>query len=701
MDDMHSSNVNDDAKSKNAGYNSADFELLDGSFPSEKTAGDGNCAFNAFILAFSNEEVLNYLEKQSQEDDNFCGHFLESAAVALGVKDATWPSVKQAILSLRKANKRELQIKLAPIMREIALDGVETDQDYFSHLKDLLLPSAFRDFVSKEFAIPLANDQTPDDILRRHEFIQKNFLDIFFEATHKLEINQKRVILDRKEFESLKNKIAEISAFIRTLDLHDPKREEQTQALTELRNTLKKKLKEKFQNITNKDFSKNFEKEADHLLADWWVNTGYQDFCQAMRASGIEAGDLELKRLARAFCLNLNVISLAKKEPYLQPIHDNKPEFIITDLTADVDQLDGILHELVDHQIIEHTFESNNFCFPSNFSIEDIEKRSAQAIEEKELRNWYANDRIPDDCDPKIIEELQIRNILDNQLKFSIKDVDRAVQLTSAITAKTRAALTEFLKHHHNFLKTGPELLLINKGASHWSNSAYQYQKAIFEDYQKEQQKKSATPNSNPSVTKQSLFVPKNNPEKSKAAANSQPPKSIVEVSDTSHTEPVVDSTTTTTKPIIEPKPLPKDFQEFLNSDAYKKAKAIIAKNHWTIEELNNTYRRVSKDKNPADATEGKLTFDIYVNKLITHQDEPETFKMMLTTFRKMHGMEKLPKITTHSDTAKAEWVKALKAIYDDKPEVDWEKQVTAPTTKSAPGIPVEENSEPVTKHTF
>ena len=84
--------------------------------------GDGNCAFNAFALAFCRPDILDKVESQQEPGIAF-KNFIEKVAEAFNIEN-NWQSVKQRLLEL---DKTTLQRKLAPILRKLAIEQAKCD----------------------------------------------------------------------------------------------------------------------------------------------------------------------------------------------------------------------------------------------------------------------------------------------------------------------------------------------------------------------------------------------------------------------------------------------------------------------------------------------------------------------------------------------------------------------------------------------
>jgi len=209
----------------------------------ETTLGDGNCAFNAFILGLANAQVFAAIEKEAerrkQNLDEIYKEFIHLAAAKLNVA-ATYAEVKAQMLWLRKNNKRLLQQLLAPVMRQISIESAQKNPRHYNRTIEPFL-SAFNHFVQVEVFKEPSNAPL-DDIFSPHAFIVKQF---------------------RSFAEPLKN----------------VKPQERDSAL-----------------ILAKD-----------QLLNWWNASGYNQFLNEMQKNGISAGDALLAEAAAYFQVNVDV----------------------------------------------------------------------------------------------------------------------------------------------------------------------------------------------------------------------------------------------------------------------------------------------------------------------------------------------------------------------------------------------------------
>lgn len=149
----------------------------------ESTLGNGNCAFNAFALAITDEWVLHRIELSLKRDglnpdQRFAG-FIRRAAAALNV-EVNWYSVKSRMLALRANDVISLQKMMAPVFRQMAVKLAVDDVDKIFHYQQTTEPlmSALDDYHRWSEGLEVKNE---DDIFIRHGFIKNKFCQIIKE----------------------------------------------------------------------------------------------------------------------------------------------------------------------------------------------------------------------------------------------------------------------------------------------------------------------------------------------------------------------------------------------------------------------------------------------------------------------------------------------------------------------------------------
>ncbi|OGV26247.1 MAG: hypothetical protein A3F18_06045 [Legionellales bacterium RIFCSPHIGHO2_12_FULL_37_14] len=221
--------------------------------------GDGNCAFNAFILGLCEEDTLNNIEKVMQSEgkdaDAHLQTFIELASEVLGVKPPNFATLKGELIRLREEVPEQLQVQLAPIMRQIACDQLMQDEECKQSTKAALTSAFWVD------ALPGAPRVDRDDIFNRHQFIKNKFAKIKSATPppRQLEREDRNTYLDREDV-------------------------------------------------------KQWQEARIKELNIWWEEEGYGQFINGMRNHAVYAGDLELAQLGQYFRVNLELSS-----PVLEP----------------------------------------------------------------------------------------------------------------------------------------------------------------------------------------------------------------------------------------------------------------------------------------------------------------------------------------------------------------------------------------------
>lgn len=273
----------------------------------ERAVGDGNCAFNAFILGLTQPHILNVLDHHADT----LNRFVNAAAGVLGV-NPIWAEVKNKIIALRAENKVALQKQIAPVMRALALSFAEKDAAHYLQTCEPFL-SAYRDYAYDVLGI--VHDGVADDVFSRHPFIQAQFEEAILPAISS--------IADDKTIERRLERLKEL------------------RWLNERNQAEQEELRELEQQIEI-----YFEQARKYLLS-WWEKRGYRQFLNKMRQDGEWAGDLELSQLARYFHVDLNV----QRADFIYPITFNNGVMPIRTVAYDLTQEE--IKTLADQEIID------------------------------------------------------------------------------------------------------------------------------------------------------------------------------------------------------------------------------------------------------------------------------------------------------------------------------------------------------------
>lgn len=248
----------------------------------EEALGDGNCAFNAFILGFSQDAVLDHLQKIYIDADNpdpqnyekFMG-FVSAASEKLETSTDFVP-LSEKIRELRDGTyeqRKELQEKLAEVMRPLSTELAILEPDKYGNdafINDLL-EAAFREHYLEKIEGIEFPDNEKDDIFRRHSYIEEKFEEFAGHVSINTDFNS-------ADYLRLKN------------------------------------IKPNDRNDDEKILFNNYEKMIDHAMGSvkdnllhWWQETGHNEFLVQMNTSGKYAGDKELWPLASLFHVNLEI----------------------------------------------------------------------------------------------------------------------------------------------------------------------------------------------------------------------------------------------------------------------------------------------------------------------------------------------------------------------------------------------------------
>lgn len=221
----------------------------------EEAIGDGNCAFNAFILGLTQQSILDRIEKafiqRNKKLDDELADFIAEVSKQFNTA-RNWQAAKAKLLALRygsKQDKTDLQTKLAPFMRQMAVTLHHANPQQFCELTLSPLESAFGDYVFQQYGLDQAS--VADDVFTKHEFIRSQFKEWYDGVAR--DLSQEKIVDENK-----------LNAAI--------------------------------------------EKYKEKLIA-WWMGgeQNYQFFLANMNQHAEWAGDLELAALAKYFHVNVSV----------------------------------------------------------------------------------------------------------------------------------------------------------------------------------------------------------------------------------------------------------------------------------------------------------------------------------------------------------------------------------------------------------
>ena len=393
--------------------------------------GDGNCAFNAFALAFCRPDILDKVESQ-QEPDTAFKNFIEKVAKAFNIEN-NWQSVKQRLLEL---DKTTLQRKLAPILRELAIEQAKCDNQNRDEMFHSLY-STYRHYIYKMEKLVVSQEQ--DDIYNAHPFIVKRF-EAFYQTLIEIFNNRNHdFFTNKKQYNKL----------------------------------MRKQNRTEDDNRTIFEFDQKMDGYLMDDLRTWWKGEGYHTFFDHMEKNGKWAGDLELKQLGQYF----NIPIVCCNPPYYH-IHlaygtiprlynkdDNHglPEFELQE--EDINQL------VVRHIIDVPSKEQKQLSLLSSTELEInarlaavpeydevsafIDKNKAEAVLEKQT--------VPSTWSVGCVHELIKRDIVDNKTKQFIVTSDEAKKRITGMKHHEALSMVWKLCYRHSV----PVIKLTNPDI-HW-----------------------------------------------------------------------------------------------------------------------------------------------------------------------------------------------------------------------------------------
>ncbi|HLB42837.1 MAG TPA: hypothetical protein VJN02_08335 [Gammaproteobacteria bacterium] len=392
----------------------------------ERTLGDGNCAFNAFALGIVSKNLLSAVETQlsQQKKDSpkvlFQG-FIKAVAEEFSVQDATWDAIKQLLLTLRHNDKEELQRKLAPILRQLAIEQARQDAQHYNKTLEPL-KSAFYNYIYKKMGYPVRGVQ--DDVYIKHDFIEGEFNNLYQEFFGN---NQKEHLDEYQGLIKNENRTHEDN----------------------------KKLKQ-------------FDEQMNQQLLLWWKENGYNQFLTEMEQNGEWAGELELILLARYFHVHVNIY---RDELLIMSTRDHgelprqNEEYRYQLQTADIKQL-------VARQIINNPDTAEPECL-SLLPLTPLALHARlDAVPEYQAVSKFIDDQgdrlktlpVPCDWSQDCVKELIHRNVVDQSKKFIVKSKVAQERI------KEMQYKTELIAAWQTYYQALPTVALSHTNGGHWDN---------------------------------------------------------------------------------------------------------------------------------------------------------------------------------------------------------------------------------------
>ena len=384
----------------------------------ESAMGDGNCAFNAFILGLCEQEVLDSIEfnlRQSGQDiDVKLRDFIEAVANQFHV-EPHFEVVKQTLLDLKRTNKNKLQKKLAPFMRDYAIWLANRDDGHFVRTEEPLkgaFSSYIRNYIRAQAGLPVLGVQ--DDIFQQHPLI----------------VNQFNLLLRGINFEL----------------------------------------------VREDNLNEIVEQRQERLFA-WWLEGGYAEFLHAMKAEGQWAGDLELFQLARYFHVNLTV----NRDAMTHHIHYDYGKFFIGDYDQLSEETIKQLVDRNVINCPPRDIHPDDPIYFLPLTREEIKIRLNQVPHYEQAQTLIENHEhdlkdtpLPLDLPHECVEELVARNVVERNREendeyeycFALHAEDAATRIDAVSHVDT---LLQAWDENHEDL---PTITLSNQAGLHWDNTS-------------------------------------------------------------------------------------------------------------------------------------------------------------------------------------------------------------------------------------
>ena len=161
----------------------------------EPTIGDGNCAFNAFALALARPSVLGDPNFTDLPDDHF---FVTAASTALELNTPhSWAQLKKYLAAdVSRDFRKNLQKKLSPILREMAIENFNFPEQKSVHLVHSLnyLKGEYDRYQEQRTRLQVddadVNTSPIGDTYISHTFIRQKFAELFQANLNEATLNQ-------------------------------------------------------------------------------------------------------------------------------------------------------------------------------------------------------------------------------------------------------------------------------------------------------------------------------------------------------------------------------------------------------------------------------------------------------------------------------------------------------------------------------
>jgi hypothetical protein len=391
----------------------------------EYAEGDGNCAFNAFILGLSESAVLDHLPNPDVRFQEFIQRVQAVAHPKLlpGITDKslTWKKLRDLLIHHKSTNGVVLQTELAPIMRKFAVDMLRKNLDAYYETTSMPLQDELESYfqimkdrvagrVSSKYPI---NHLTPGmgDIFIRHPFVQEAFLYLW----------------------------------------------------------------DQYAKVEN-----GLQKAKEALLVKWKLR-GVTMFLDGMEKNAVLAGDLELAPLANYFGVNLDVdMGVRRGGVRALAIANRLPESIRLDDNTDFMLTRAVCLPLSSRGIIDIERHLER-CSP-----EDVEARLGVIPHYAEVAAYISSQKpvknapVPASWPLECLLELRMRDIITRDRRFAADLSDVPADKKANGKENREAALGRIAAFPNakaiaaawKAVSATPRIRLANISAVHWNNIA-------------------------------------------------------------------------------------------------------------------------------------------------------------------------------------------------------------------------------------
>lgn len=422
--------------------------------------GDGNCAFNAFVLAVTAPEFF----PNHWDFDNLPKDFIQRLAKAIcpeKMQNSNADPVAIIKEHLPKLSLEEKQTKLAPLFREQAVEQAKDNPIYQEEITHALM-AAFEDYVQVVSNFKDAENRF-DDIFINHRHTTDKFLELFFDK-FVYSVTDKEDWPGREKYIELSKRNNNVNEWKKSQQADKDNYAKLNQEYEKILDEAKTRIVGHYTN-QNADVEKHLAAIKDELQ-EWWKK-GFDYYISDMAKNGTWAGDAELKLLAEMFDVNMNV----QQNNHVYHAYHDYGSVTREDLEKIYDkETPAVIQQLANRGVIDTSDSTKSDFKIAISSIDEIEGH-LKAVDNSELvsdlLDLESRSFNSGFLSPETLSTLKQRNVLDlanNTFQFTKPKqfiIDAIIEISNS-----EKLITLF----KNNIKNKPTICLDHQ-YGHWSNT--------------------------------------------------------------------------------------------------------------------------------------------------------------------------------------------------------------------------------------